>query len=158
MKVTTKLKIWGFSQMAIAILLIILGSTVFRDRSWDYFTWKPNLALFVPGTFLAVLSLPVILSGFNPQIAKFGAKIHSEVIEYAGDDMKQAISKSANTVIPAVTPSIKQAISEVKSGKSKEDNDSIKKQLIEAKKLLDDQLISDAEYNQMRKKILGITP
>lgn len=48
MKTSTKFKIWGFSQLAIAILLIVLGSTVFRDKSWDDFAWKPNFALFVP--------------------------------------------------------------------------------------------------------------
>jgi hypothetical protein len=156
MKVTKKLKIWGFSQLGIAVLLIILGSTVLRDRSWDDFTWKPNFALFVPGMFLAVLSLPIIISGFHPQITKLGAKLQSEVMDYAGEDMKQAISKSANTVIPAVTPSIKQAISEIKNEKAKEENNSIEEQLIEAKKLFDDHLISEDEYKQMRKSILGI--
>ena len=152
MKNSTKLKIWGFTQLSIAILLIILGSTVFRDKSWDHFAWKPNFALFVPGMFLSLLSLPIIVTGFNPQIAKFGAKLQSEVIDHAGQDMKSAISKSANTVIPAVTPSIKQAISEIKD----DDDDSIKEQLIEAKNLLDEGLISEAEYNQIRMRILGI--
>lgn len=156
MKVTTKLKIWGFSQLAIAVLLIILGSTVFRDRSWDHFAWKPNFALFVPGMFLAVLSLPIIVTGFNPQITKFGSKLQSEVIDYAGEDIKRTISKSANTVIPALTPSIKQAISEINDDKEKEENDSIEEELIEAKKLLDDHLISEDEYKQMRRSILGI--
>ncbi len=156
MKATMKLKIWGFTQLAIAVLLIILGSTVFRDRSWDGFAWKPNFALFVPGMFLAVLSLPIIVSGFNPQIVKFGSKLQSEVIDYAGEDMRQAISKSAHTVIPAVTPSIKQALSEIKNEKTKDEDDSIEEELIEAKKLLDDHLISEDEYKQMRKSILGI--
>ena len=156
MKVTKKLKIWGFAQLAIAVLLIILGSTVFRDKSWDGLAWKPNFALFVPGMFLAVLSLPIIVSGFNPQIVKFGSKLQSEVIDYAGEDMKRAISKSAHTVIPAVTPSIKQAISEIKDDKTKEEVDSIEEELIEAKNLLDDHLISEDEYKQMRKSILGI--
>ncbi|MCD4827708.1 MAG: hypothetical protein K8Q99_08025 [Acholeplasmataceae bacterium] len=156
MKATMKLKIWGFTQLAIAVLLIILGSTVFRDISWDGITWKPNFALFVPGMFLAVLSLPIIVSGFNPQIVKFGSKLQSEVIDYAGEDMRQAISKSAHTVIPAVTPSIKQALSEIKNEKTKDEDDSIEEELIEAKKLLDDHLISEDEYKQMRKSILGI--
>lgn len=156
MKTTTKMKIWGFSQLSIAVLLIILGSTVLRDRSWDDFVWKPNFGLFVPGMFLALFSLPIILSGFNPQIAKIGAKLQSEVIDYAGEDMKQAISKSANTVIPAVTPSIKKAVSEIKNETINEENDSKEEQLIEAKKLLDDHLINDEEYKQMRKSILGI--
>ncbi|PKK87122.1 MAG: hypothetical protein CVV63_02130 [Tenericutes bacterium HGW-Tenericutes-8] len=155
MKASTKMKVWGLSQLVFAVCLIILGSTVFRDKSWDDIGWKPNFALFAPGLFLAVLSLPVILSGFNPQIAKLSAELQSEVIDYAGEDMKQAISKSANTVIPAVTPSIKQAVLEIKNEKDN-NNDSMEEQLIEAKKLLDDHLINEDEYRQMRKNILGI--
>ena len=156
MKNSTKLKIWGFCQLALAIILIILGSTVFRDKSWDNFAWKPNFALFVPGLFLAFFSLPIILVGFNPQIAKFGSKLQSEVIDYAGKDMKEAISKSSNTVIPAITPSIKAAVSEFKSDKKTLEKDSKELQLIEAKKLFDDHLISEDEYRAMRKSILGI--
>lgn len=155
MKNSTKLKIWGFLQLGFALLLVILGSTVFRDKSWDGFAWKPNFALFVPGMFLSVLSLPIIITGFNPQIAKFGAKLQSEVIDHAGKDMSSAISKTANTVVPAITPSIKQAVSEIKTNKVS-DSDSIKEQLLEAKKLLDEHLISEDEYQLMRKNILGI--
>ncbi len=156
MKTSTKFKIWGFSQLAIAILLIVLGSTVFRDKSWDDFAWKPNFALFVPGMFLAVLSLPIILSGFNPQIVKLGAKLQSETIDYAGEDVKEVISKSADTVIPAITPALKQAVSEFKDDNGDKDNDSIEERLIEAKKLFDNHLINEDEYKQMRNNILGI--
>lgn len=156
MKTSTKFKIWGFSQLAIAILLIVLGSTVFRDKSWDDFAWKPNFALFVPGMFLAVLSLPIILYGFNPQIVKLGAKLQSETIDYAGEDVKEAISKSADTVIPAITPALKQAVSEFKDDNGDKDNDSIEERLIEAKKLFDNHLINEDEYKQMRNNILGI--
>ena len=156
MKTSTKFKIWGFSQLAIAILLIVLGSTVFRDKSWDDFAWKPNFALFVPGMFLAVLSLPIILSGFNPQIVKLGANLQSETIDYAGEDVKEVISKSADTVIPAITPALKQAVSEFKDDNGDKDNDSIEERLIEPKKLFDNHLINEDEYKQMRNNILGI--
>ncbi|MFA7560711.1 MAG: hypothetical protein WCY80_01265 [Candidatus Izemoplasmatales bacterium] len=155
MKKSTKLKIWGFCQLALALILIILGSTVFRDRSWDDFAWKPNFALFAPGMFIALFSLSIIISGYNPQLAKFRAGLQSEVIDYAGDDMKKAISKTSDTVIPAITPSMKKVISEIKGVKSDFD-DSKEEQLIEAKKLLDDKLISEDEYMQMRKSILDI--
>lgn len=156
MKNSKKLKIWGFTQITIALILIILGSTVFRDKSWDHFVWKPNFVLFVPGLFLAVLSLPIIITGFNPQIAKFGSKLQSEVIDYAGEDIKEAIYKSADTVIPAITPSIKAAVSELNSDKKVLEKKSKAVQLIEAKKLLDDHLISEDEYKLMRKSILEI--
>lgn len=156
MKNTTKLKIWGFSQLAIAAILIFLGSTVFRDRSWDGFAWKPNFLLFVPGMFLSILSLPIIVTGFNPQITKFGAKLQSETLEHAGSEMKDAISKTANTVVPAITPSIKTAISELKTDNKTTSTLSKKDQLLEAKKLYDEHLISATEYQEMRKNILGI--
>ena len=156
MKNSTKLKIWGFCQLGLAIILLILGGTVFRDKSWDNFAWKPNFVLFVPGLFLALFSLPIILMGFNPQIAKFGSKLQSETIDYAGKDMKEAISKSADTVIPAITPSIKAAVSEINSDKKTLEENSKESQLIEAKKLFDDHLISEDEYRAMRKSILGI--
>lgn len=156
MKISTKLKIWGFCQLTLAIILVILGSTVFRDKSWDHFAGKPNLAMFVPGMFLLVLSLPIIVLGFNPQIAKFGSKLRSETIDYAGKDIKETISKSADTVIPAITPSIKTAVSEFRSDNKTLDNNSKEGQLIEAKKLLDNNLISEKEYKSMRKSILGI--
>jgi hypothetical protein len=151
MKNSTKLKIWGFSQLVLAIILIILGAIVFRDRSWDHFAWKPNFGLFVPGMFLFVLTLPILITGFSPQITKFGSKLQSETIDYAHQDMKEAISKSADTVITGVTPSLKSAISELGFSAKTSNQLSKEEQLIEAKKLLDQSLINDDEYHQIRK-------
>ncbi len=156
MKTSTKLKIWGLAQLSIAILLMVLGGVVFRDRSWGDMFWEPNLALFVPGMFLSVLSLPIIFIGFSAQITKIGAKLQSETMDHAGEDIKDAVSKTANTVIPAVTPAIKEAVSEIKGNHDKLENTSKKSQLLEAKKLLDEHLISEDEYQQMRQNILGI--
>lgn len=150
MKNSKKLKKWGLTLLIIALILIVLGSTVFRNG------WMPNFVLIAPGSFLAVLSLPIIFTGFNPQITKFKSKLHSEVIDYAGEDIKEAINKSADTVIPAITPSIKAAVSEINGDKKVSKMDSKEAQLIEAKKLLDDNLISEDEYKLMRKNILGI--
>lgn len=150
MKNSKKLKKWGLTLLIIALILIVLGSTVFRNG------WMPNFALIAPGSFLAVLSLPIIFTGFSPQITKFKSKLHSEVIDYAGEDIKEAINKSADTVIPAITPSIKAAVSEVNGDKKVSKMDSKEAQLIEAKKLLDDNLISEDEYKLIRKNILGI--
>jgi len=70
--------------------------------------------------------------------------------------MKEAISKSADTVIPAITPSIKTAVSELKTDKKSSQYNSKADQLTEAKKLFDNNLISEDEYRAMRKNILGI--
>jgi hypothetical protein len=155
MKNTTKLKIWGLCQLVLAIILVLLGGTVMRDTSWTL-EWKPNYGLFVPGMFLGMLSLPIIFIGFSPEITKFSSKLHSETIDYAQDEMKEAISKSADTVIPTITPSIKNAVNEINGDKRKVNNMTKEEQLMEAKKLFDTHLIEEEEYKSMRKKILGI--
>lgn len=152
MKNSTKLKVWGILQLIIGFILLILASTVFRDKSWDDFAWKPNFALFVPGMFLAFFAIGIIITGFKPQITKFSAKLQSEVIDHAKEEMKESISKTAETIVPAVTPSIKMALSEFSDIK----NPSKRKQLEEAKLLLDDKLITEDEYLEMRKNILNI--
>lgn len=152
MKNSTKLKVWGILQLIIGFLLLILASTVFRDKSWDDFAWKPNFALFVPGMFLSFFAIGIIITGFNPQITKFTAKLQSEVIDHAKEEIEESISKTADTIVPAVTPSIKMALSEFSDIK----NQSKRNQLEEAKLLLDDKLITKEEYLEMRKNILNI--
>ena len=154
MKNSTKLKIWGFTQLVVGVILIILSGTVFKeDDGFSDFFWKPNFFLFSLGSMFSVFSLLIIAAGFNPQLAKFNAKLQSEVIDHAGEEIKEVMSKSANTVIPAITPSLKEAVSVIGSNESKLSKSD---QLIEAKKLLDEQLISDDEYQKMRSSILGI--
>lgn len=152
MKNSVKLKYLGFSLLIIGVILIVLGGIVFRDKTWSHLGWKPNFALFVPGMFISILSLPFIASGYSPQIAKFSAKLSSETIDYAKDEIQESVSKTADTIVPSITPSIKKAYSELidKNEMSKRD------QLKEAKNLLDDKLISEQEYQEMRKNILEI--
>lgn len=142
--------------LGVAALLIFLGAVPFRDRSWDDFAWKPNFGLFVPGMFLGFFSFPVILSGFGPQLTKFHAKVQQETLDYAGQDIKDVTAKSAETIIPAITPSIKTAVSEIKSGLNETNNKTRKELLLEAKHLLDEGLITKEEYENMRKDILDI--
>lgn len=156
MKKTTILKMIGFLMLGFSLLFIYLGAVVFRDRSWDDFAWKPNFAYFVPGLFLGVFSLPVIVSGFTPQITKFQAKLRKKTLDYASEDIKGATAKSAETSIPAITPSIKTALGEIRSGSNGVPNKSRKELLLEAKALLDEKLITDKEYEIMPKDILDI--
>lgn len=148
MKNATKLKIWGFTQLCIGVLLIVLAFFVFNDK--DMFVNTPNAALLTIGSTLTVLAIPIIFVGFVPEITKFLSKMQSETIDHAKDEIKDAASKQAETVVPAVTPSIKKAYEEIKDEKTIEDK------LIEAKNLLDKQVITEEEYEQMRKSILGI--
>ena len=64
--------------------------------------------------------------------------------------LKKQCQKRANTIIPAVTPSLKHAYKEIKDEKSIEDK------LEMAQSLLHRKLITEEEYKQMRKNILGI--
>ena len=148
MKNATKLKIWGFTQLCIGALLIILALFVYNDK--DMFVNTPNTALLTIGSILAVLTIPIIFVGFVPEITKFLSKMQSETFDHAKDEIKDAASKQAETVVPAVTPSIKRAYQEIKDEKT------IEEKLIEAKTLLDKQVITKEEYEQMRKSILGI--
>lgn len=156
MKNTSKLKVLGFSLLSISLILLILGGTVFRDRSWDDFAWKPNFALFVPGMFLGMFSLGLLITGFSPEITKFQAKVRAETVEHASKEIKEATAKTADTIIPAITPSIKTAVHEIKGINQSVNTKTKKEQLLEAKQLLDDKLISEEEYNAMRKDILDI--
>lgn len=68
--------------------------------------------------FSFVLSLPLLVTGFSPQIAKVTSKIQSETIDYAKEDIEDKLEM--------------------------------------AQSLLDRKLITEEEYKQMRKNILGI--
>ncbi|MFA6739467.1 MAG: SHOCT domain-containing protein [Bacilli bacterium] len=156
MKNSSKLKRWGFIQLGVALALILLGSTIFRDTSWDGFAWAPNFALFVPGLFLFVLSLPILAMGFSPQLTRFQSKLHSETMDYAKEDLQSAIHKTADVIVPAVTPSIQTIASVLAESTSPTPKTDRASQLREAQKLYDDHLISLEEYTQMRKDILDI--
>ncbi len=146
MKTSKKIKIWGLLQFLIGVILIIIGSVSY-DKSFPDI-WAPNLPFFLPGTFLVVLSIPLLFIGFIPEITKLFAKLQSETIDHAGSNIKESISKQSSTVIPAITPSVKEAVHDIKKNKES--------RLEEAKSLLDKKLITKQEYEEMRKKILDI--
>lgn len=106
MKTSTKLLIAGFTVLAVGAILIILGSTVLRDKEWSL-GWKPNLGLFVPGMFIAFFSLPLLFTGFSPRITKISSKLHSETMDYAGKDITEASMKTVDVTAPAVDKTIK---------------------------------------------------
>lgn len=147
MKKTTLLKIIGFILLFIVILFIFLGLNLTGQR--DAFG---NLDI-KPGFFLAaiILLFPtsiLLFSGFAPQIAKLSSQVRSETIDHAGEDIKEATSKTSKTIIPAITPAIKESIHEIKKDKEL--------RLNEAKELLNKNLITKEEYEMMRKNILGL--
>lgn len=143
MKKTKKLKIWGFIQLAIGLIILIVG------LSMDPFSG--GFFIIFLGGALTIFSIPILTIGFSPEIAKFNSKIKSETMDHAGEDIKEATSKTASVIIPGVTPSIKEAYGEIK-GKPK----SIEDELSEAESLLNKGVITKDEYEQMRKNIIGI--
>lgn len=146
MKNTTKVKIWGFTQLVIGAVLIVLAWFVYNKE--DMFGNSPNVAMFVIGILLAFWAFIIIIAGFDPQFAKFSAKMRSETLDYAKDEIKEATSKQAETVVPAVTPTIKRAYKEIKDEKSVEDK------LKEAKRLFDNEIITAEEYKEIRRRVL----
>lgn len=148
MKSTTKLKIVGLTTLVIALLLVVLSFTIFRDKSWDHFTVKPNFVLLILGVFLGMVALMITLLGFSPEIAKFSSKIGAETIAHAQKEMETVVSKKAEVVIPNVTPELKRSLEELKKD--------YQSQLIEIDDLLKKGLITAEEYQEMRKTILGL--
>ncbi|HHT98799.1 MAG TPA: hypothetical protein GXZ79_01800 [Acholeplasma sp.] len=149
MKSTQKFKNAGFIVLSFALVSVILAFTVFSKKRLVR-KKRPDFVFLGIGMFSFVLSLPLLVTGFSPQIAKVTSKIQSETIDYAKEDIEEAVSKRANTIIPAVTPSLKHAYKEIKDEKSIEDKLEI------AQSLLDRKLITEEEYKQMGKNILGI--
>lgn len=150
MKTTKKIKIWGVIQLIIGPILVLLGTTVFNDGFMPYFP------LFVPGILLSFSAFMIIIFGFTPEITKFMSKVQTETIEHSGQEMGEAYSKMSETVVPAVTPSIKKAVSEINGGIKKENHNDLEAQLTEIKKLKDKGIITTEEYTEMRKNILGL--
>jgi hypothetical protein len=164
MKRTTKLKIIAGVLLTVAAILIILGAGPLRDKSWDDFAWKPNFGLFIPGVFLAFITIPLWISSFAPLMTKWGAEIHAETMDKAGSSLQTAGKKTVDVAAPVVSygfdkmqPTVQKGINMVSEafrghGKTK-DRAAL---LTEAKKLYEDKLITEEEYKKMRRDILDI--
>lgn len=149
MKTTTILKIVGAVLLTLGLVLILIGFDVFaKSVNSDPYDLNIKPGFIFSGSFSLFLGLIAMTMGLIPHIAKLQSKVAAETMDHAGDDIKKATSKSAQTIIPAVTPAIKESIHEINKNKEA--------QLAEAKELLDKKLITNAEYDEMRKSILGI--
>ncbi len=82
----------GFSLLAAGVLLIILGCFVFREDFGKGDT-VANVALFVPGIFLTMFSLPCIFIGFSAKIMK----MQIESAKYIQQSNQQDLQDIANT-------------------------------------------------------------
>ena len=98
--------------------------------------------------FSIVISIGLLATGFKPSIAKVSAKLHSETMDHAGEDIGEAIDKT----IDVAGPALKKTVKTIKSGFV----DDTKTKLDEAKALYENGDISEDEYEALRKKILNI--
>ena len=99
------LRILGFILLAVGITLVVLAWTVLGKPFMD--TIEPSFAALVPGSFMAVLSLPVIIGGFSPKIAKLNAKGAKYIQQETKEDLKDIASTKADIHGEAITKSFK---------------------------------------------------
>jgi len=102
------LKFIGFAMIAIGVVLVILGTVVFREDFGESMT-TPNLPLMIVGMVLFVFGLPCVFLGFMPQIAKFQINATkyiqsenkdnlSDIASDMADISSDAVQKTAKTV------------------------------------------------------------
>lgn len=151
MKTTAKLKLWGVTLAILGVTLIVLSTTIYSD-SFGPFSNQPNKRLLIPGVLCVFFSFPLLVMGFSPQLTRLSAKVQTETVDHAKDDLNESVSKTTDVMMKAVTPSIKTAINELGTT----NQISLEEQLKEAKRLFDQALITNEEYQALRNKILGI--
>ena len=115
-KIFTIFKALGFTSLGVGILLIILGTVVFRGSFGD--GTIPNIPLLVIGAFLIPISLALIIWGFSKKISAFMIGTIGDIQSENKDTMKNMAS---------TTKAIKDGIKDTKFCKhcgTKIDNDS----------------------------------
>ncbi|VEU82829.1 hypothetical protein [Acholeplasma hippikon] len=147
MKTTTKLKIWGFIQLILGMMLIVSANTVFAEE--DIFGKHVRPEVIVPGILLVFISIIIIFAGFAPELTSMSAKVQSESVQYAKDELEESISATSTVVAEGIKPAVKETIIELRQ-------EDVESQLINAKSLFEQKLISESEYQELKKRILGI--
>ena len=103
-------RIIGFSLLFVGILLIILGTAVFRKEFADHTII--NSALFVPGMFLCCFCAPCLFIGFGPKIRKM--QIESQ--KYMQQSNKNNLSDIASTSADISSDAIRKTAKAIKNG------------------------------------------
>ena len=150
MKVSTKLKIF-------AILINIFGAIViglaFVFTEEFAGINEPNFMLIGFGWMIEILSVPVWVSALSPHFTKMRAKLHSETMDYAGEEVSDALNKTAEVGAPATKKIVKTVVEGVRENQN---NNDLKNELLKIQSLYDEGVITKEEYEQMRKKILKL--
>ena len=127
-KIFTIFKALGFISLGVGILLIILGTVVFRGSFGD--GTIPNIPLLVIGIFLIPISLTLITWGFSKKISAFMIGTIGDIQSENKDTMKNMANTNAEIheeAITRTTKAIKDGIKDTKFCKhcgAKIDNDS----------------------------------
>jgi len=123
MKTTTKLKIAGFT-------LTILGVSLLLTSFIDFIISVSSIPtlfglIFIGMPFLAI-GISLLIKGFQPEITKIRAKVHSETMDYAGKNLGEAGIKTVEIASPIVnkaadafSPAITKVTTAIKSSSSK---------------------------------------
>lgn len=79
-----------------------------------------------------------------------------DIIAYQMQSIRPVATEGANKIIPEMGPGIQSGAQSFATGFSKGLSKDVEAELLKAKSLFDKQLITESEYQQMRKKILGM--
>ena len=140
-KVVAILRVMGCCSIIGGIVLIILGTVVFKvpHGPWT----RPNFGFLVPGVFITMAGLGMLLFSFQRKMMAFQMQTARPVVSegFTHASKHQGWSNIASQ-FKTMTPAEQKKCIETELGKAKD--------------LRDKNLISDDEYQAMRKKILEL--
>ena len=141
MKTSLKLRLIALIPLLIGVAMIVIGVSAFEVGSGGF------VGLISAGVMVSFIALPLFIVSLMPTIAKTSADLNSESLELAGEKISENLEKGADVINPAiskVTKTIKGAVNDKEA------------ELRNAKKLFDEGLIDEEEYQKVKNKILGI--
>ena len=141
MKTSLKLRLIALIPLLIGVAMIVIGVSAFEVGSGGF------VGLISAGIMVSFIALPLFIVSLIPTIAKTSADLNSESLELAGEKISENLEKGADVINPAiskVTKTIKGAVNDKEA------------ELRNAKKLFDEGLIDEEEYQKVKNKILGI--
>ena len=141
MKTSLKLRLIALIPLLIGVAMIVIGVSAFEVGSGGF------VGLISAGVMVSFIALPLFIVSLIPTIAKTSADLNSESLELAGGKISENLEKGADVIDPAiakVTKTIKGAVNDKEA------------ELRNAKKLFDEGLIDEEEYQKVKNKILGI--
>lgn len=174
MKKSKQLRIVAACMTIVGVILLILAFTILKTcdncgQGWEGHraafgeSYSPNFFLLVLGGALTMFSLALWFMSFSPQITKMSVQLHSETLDVAGKDIQEMASKSIDLAEPImakgvdVTEPYVKRVTKTKAAAVKEAFDGdVKEELKKLQDLYNEGLITSEEYEELRKKKLGL--